>query len=176
MTLKGKKKTKTILDGSIRGRARPGRLLAIMGPSGAGKSSVMHALAGRIKESSALELFGRRLVNGQELAGDSALPAALIEQDVNFFPHMTVRETLDFRVQLQLGSRLSKKARQKVIDDIMEQLGLTKVADNIVGNTKVRGISGGERKRLSIAVEMIASPALIFLDEPTRYVCMFACV
>ena len=130
----------------------------------------MHALAGRIKESSALQLFGRRYVNGQELAGDSALPAALIEQDVNFFPHMTVRETLDFRVQLQLGSRLSQRARKKAVDDILEQLGLTKVADSIVGNNKVRGISGGERKRLSIAVEMIASPALIFLDEPTRYV------
>ena len=66
-TKNGKKKA--ILDGSIRGRARPGRMLAIMGPSGAGKSSVLHALAGRVRESSKLQLFGRRYINGHELAG-----------------------------------------------------------------------------------------------------------
>ena len=55
-----------------------------------------------------------------------------------------------------------------MVHDLMEQLGLSKIADSIVGSTKVRGISGGERKRLSIAVEMISSPELLFLDEPTR--------
>jgi energy-coupling factor transporter ATP-binding protein EcfA2 len=86
--------TKLILDGSIKGMARAGRMLAIMGPSGAGKSTVLHALAGRIKEegNNHLILWGRRYVNGRELAGDSMLPAtAFIEQDVQFFPHMTVR-------------------------------------------------------------------------------------
>ena len=80
---------------------------------------------------------------------------------------MTVRETLDFRVALKLGSQLSKKARDEMVDDLLAQTGLTDAADTIVGNIKVRGVSGGERKRLSIAVELISSPAVIFLDEPT---------
>jgi ABC-type multidrug transport system ATPase subunit len=81
---------------------------------------------------------------------------------------MTVRETLKFRVELKLGSKLkNQKAREARVDELLELVGLTKAADTIVGNAKVRGISGGERKRLSIAVEMITSPSCIFLDEPT---------
>ena len=137
--------------------------------SGAGKSTVLHALAGRIKDSSKLKLYGRRFINGNEVDGDSMLPSAFIEQDVNFFPHMTVRETLAFRIHLKLGSRLDKKARDEMAHDLMKQLGLLNAADTVVGSTKIRGISGGERKRLSIAVELISSPSLIFLDEPTRY-------
>lgn len=134
------------------------------------KSTVLHAIAGRIKDSGKIDLYGKRYVNGLELAGDSLVPSAFIEQDVNFFPHMTVHETLDFRVQLKLGNRLSKHGREQLVADLLKQVGLTKVKDTLVGNTKVRGISGGERKRLSIAVEMISSPTAIFLDEPTRYV------
>jgi ABC-type multidrug transport system ATPase subunit len=156
-----------LLDGSIRGRAQPGRMLAIMGPSGAGKSTLLHALAGRVKDSSKLKLSGKRFMNGVPVAGESMIPAAFISQEVSFFPHMTVRETLDFRVELKLGSRLSKKARDQMVHDLIEQLRLTSAADTIVGNNKVRGISGGERKRLSIAVEMISAPSVIFLDEPT---------
>jgi ABC-type multidrug transport system ATPase subunit len=160
-------KTREILDGSIRGRAKPGRMLAILGPSGAGKSTVIHALAGRVKDNPRLKLYGNRYINGHPLSGDSMVPAAFVEQDVSFFPHMTVRETLNFRVELKLGPKLSKKARDKMVTDLMSQLGLTKSADTPVGDAKVRGISGGERKRLSIAVEMIAQPNMIFLDEPT---------
>lgn len=127
----------------------------------------MHAIAGRVKEDPKLKLYGQRYLNGEPVTGDSLIPAAFIEQEVNFFPHMTVRETLNFRVELKLGSRLSKKGRDQVVEELLDQLGLTGSADTIVGNAKVRGISGGERKRLSIAVEMINSPALIFLDEPT---------
>jgi ABC-type multidrug transport system ATPase subunit len=147
--------SKVILDGSIRGRAKPGRMLAILGPSGAGKSTVLHALAGRIKDSSKLKLYGTRYLNGLPLSPDSMVPAAFIEQDVMFFPHMTVRETLSFRVELKLGSLLSKSARDAMVQDLLEQLGLSRAAETIVGGSKVRGISGGERKRLSIAVEMI---------------------
>lgn len=130
----------------------------------------MHALAGKIKYSSKLKLYGKRYVNGEPIDGDSIVPAAFVEQDVNFFPHMTVRETLNFRVDLKLGSKLSKKARRDLVENLLDLLVLRKTADSIVGDTKVRGISGGERKRLSIAVEMISSPSVIFLDEPTRYV------
>jgi len=87
---------------------------------------------------------------------------------VRFFPHMTVKETLDFQVELKMGSTLkSKEERDALVEDLMDQLGLTKSANTIVGNAKVRGLSGGERKRLSIACEMISSPPLLLLDEPT---------
>lgn len=65
------KGTKLLLDGSIRGRAQPGRMLAIMGPSGAGKSTLLHALSGRVKDSSKLHLQGSRYINGQPVSGDS---------------------------------------------------------------------------------------------------------
>lgn len=164
---KGKPATKILLDGSIRGRARPGRMLAIMGPSGAGKSTVLHALAGKIKESSKLYLEGSRYINGKPITGDSMVPSAFVEQEVAFFPHMTVRETLNFRTELKLGSRISKKARDALVKDLIAQMRLEKAADTIVGDGKVRGISGGERRRLAIACELISSPSVIFLDEPT---------
>ena len=133
----------------------------------AGKSTFLHALAGRIKDNPKLSLSGRRYFNGEEVAGDSQLPAAFIEQEVNFFPHMTVKETLDFRVELKLGKMLDKTERDEVVTSLMDQLGLGKSAGTIVGNSKIRGLSGGERKRLSIACEMISSPPIIMLDEPT---------
>jgi ABC-type multidrug transport system ATPase subunit/ABC-type multidrug transport system permease subunit len=158
---------RVLLDGSIRGRARPGRMLAIMGPSGAGKSTVVHALAGRIKESKKLELSGLRYVNGSPITGDSQVPAAFVEQQVNFFPHMTVRETLAFRVELKLGSLISKKAQAERVEELIQELNLEKAAETVVGDAKIRGISGGERRRLAIACELISSPSVIFLDEPT---------
>lgn len=170
MELKAKKKSQTsrlILDGSIRGRAQPGRMLAIMGPSGAGKSSVMHALAGKVKESSRIQLEGSRYINGHTITGASQIPAAFVKQEVSFFPYMTVRETLAFRVELKLGSLISKEAQADRVDELIQQLKLEKAADTIVGNAKVRGISGGERRRLAIACELISSPSVIFLDEPT---------
>jgi ABC-type hemin transport system ATPase subunit len=71
---------RVLLDGSISGRVRPGRMLAIMGPSGAGKSTVLHALAGRVKDSSKISLFGERFINGKPVAGDSMVPSAFIPQ------------------------------------------------------------------------------------------------
>jgi ABC-type lipoprotein export system ATPase subunit len=218
MELKAKKKNQSsrlILDGSIRGRAQPGRMLAIMGPSGklhsclyicvvvfrregkgaffcldfkmcilmyylnrcheilcaawigAGKSSVMHALAGKVKESSRIQLEGSRYINGHAITGASQIPAAFVKQEVSFFPYMTVRETLAFRVELKLGSLISKEAQVDRVDELIQQLKLEKAVDTIVGNAKVRGISGGERRRLAIACELISSPSVIFLDEPT---------
>ncbi len=80
---------------------------------------------------------------------------------------MTVRETLTFRVELKLGSQINKKTRDDLVDDLIAQMRLEKAADTIVGDAKVRGISGGERRRLAIACELISSPSVIFLDEPT---------
>lgn len=177
MTLQQKKKgvpDRVILDGSISGAAKPGRMLAIMGPSGSGKTSTLHAIAGKVKYDKRITLSGKRYLNGEPVTGDSLIPMAFVEQEVNFFPHMTVKETLDFQVELKMGSTLKTQAeRDSLVNELMGQLGLTKSANTIVGNAKIRGLSGGERKRLSIACEMISSPPVIMLDEPTRYVVQF---
>ena len=138
-----------------------------MGPSGSGKTTLMNAIAGRVKKSKNIQLSGSRYINGEQIAGDVQVPAAFIEQESIFFPQMTVKETLDFRVELKIGSKLGKSAKDDIVANLMETLGLEKVANTKVGSARVRGISGGERKRLSIACEMISSPSVIFLDEPT---------
>jgi len=143
------------------------RSLAIMGPSGSGKTTVLHALAGKVKRNNRIQLYGLRYLNGNLISEDAVIPAAFIEQDTNFFPYMTVKETLDFRVELKLGRTVNKNDRDDIVKELMALLSLSKSANTIVGNTKVRGVSGGERKRLSIACEMIDSPPVIFLDEPT---------
>jgi len=121
-----------------------------------------------VKEDKRVLLYGKRYINNVPLTGDSKIPSAFIEQEVSFFPHMTVKETLDFQVELKMGAVMkTKKERDALVGDLMDQLGLKKSANTIVGNAKVRGLSGGERKRLSIACEMISSPSVIFLDEPT---------
>lgn len=76
-------------------------------------------MSGRIKDNPKLKLYGRRYINGEPVAGDCRIPSAFVEQDVSFFPHMTVRETLRFRVNLKLGSLLSKKARREMVDELM---------------------------------------------------------
>ena len=133
-----------------------------------GKSTLLHAISGKVKEDKKVSLYGKRYINNVPLAGDSKIPSAFIEQEVNYFPHMTVKETLDFHVKLKMGDvKKTKKEMDALVEELMAQLGLKKSANTIVGNAKVRGISGGERKRLSIACEMISSPSVIFIDEPT---------
>lgn len=161
------KNKRVILDGSVCGKASPGRMLAIIGGSGAGKTSLLHALAGSVQQSTKVEISGMRYINGNPVLGDALVPSAFIPQEVDFFPHMTVAETLDFRIELMLGDTIDLSTRRRLVNNILERYALNDVADTIIGNSKIRGISGGERKRLTIACEMIGSAQLIFLDEPT---------
>lgn len=77
------------------------------------------------------------------------------------------RETLTTAAQLRMGASASPAAVEKTVNGLIKRLGLTTAANTIVGNAKVRGLSGGERKRLSIACELLGDPALLFCDEPT---------
>lgn len=95
------------------------------------------------------------------------LPIAFVEQEANFFSQMTVRETLRFRVELEYGKQLSIRAKGDLINNLIDVMRLGKAAETVVGNARVRGISGGERRRLAIACELVTSPSAIFLDEPT---------
>lgn len=96
-----------------------------------------------------------------------ALPRCAVMQDDLLNGNLTVLETLKYTAELRLPRSLSNADRMERIRVVMEQMGLTKAADVIVGSALKKGISGGERKRLCVAMELLTKPMLLFLDEPT---------
>lgn len=93
--------------------------------------------------------------------------SAYVQQDDVLYSHQTVRETLDMAAQLRLHDASSKEERDALVTSLIAQLGLVKAQDTEIGNERVRGVSGGERKRTNLGVELISDPSVIFLDEPT---------
>lgn len=152
-----------VLLNKLSGEAKAGRLLAIMGPSGSGKTSLINVLAGQLPAAGRLRLTGQLSFDGR-LLKSGAPKVAYVRQEDLFFSQLTVRETLSLAAELQLSNKLDKG---RYVNDLLYRLGLGSCADTIVGDNKVRGISGGEKKRLSIACELVASPSVIFADEPT---------
>ncbi|KAF0895647.1 hypothetical protein E2562_013934 [Oryza meyeriana var. granulata] len=140
-------------------RARPGELLAIVGPSGAGKSTLLEILAGRLHPSPPPDL----LLNGSPAtSADLRRVSAYVTQRDVLFPLLTVRETLRFSARLRLGTRVSPKDIDARVDALIDDLTLARVAA-----TRVKDLSGGERRRVSIGVEAVHDPAVLILDEPT---------
>ncbi|GFZ21462.1 ABC-2 type transporter family protein [Actinidia rufa] len=150
----------------LSGEAKPGRLLAIMGPSGSGKTTLLNVLAGQTVASPRLHLSGLLEVNGRPISNRS-FKFAYVRQEDLFFSQLTVRETLSLAAELQLQEISSVEERDEYVNNLLFKIGLVSCADSRVGDAKVRGISGGEKKRLSLACELIASPSVIFADEPT---------
>ncbi|KAJ9163274.1 hypothetical protein P3X46_022959 [Hevea brasiliensis] len=151
---------------NVSGEAKPGRLLAIMGPSGSGKTTLLNVLARQLMASPRLHLSGLLEVNGIPIS-NIAYKFAYVRQEDLLFSQLTVRETLSLAAELQLPEISSVEERDEFVNNLLFKLGLVSCADSIVGDAKVRGISGGEKKRLSLACELIASPSVIFADEPT---------
>ncbi|GLT35031.1 hypothetical protein SLA2020_095160 [Shorea laevis] len=151
---------------NVSGEAKPGRLLAIMGPSGSGKTTLLNVLAGQLMASPRLHLSGRLEVNGRP-SSNKAYKFAYVRQEDLFFSQLTVRETLSIAAELQLPNLSSVDEKDEYVNNLLFKLGLVSCADTNVGDAKVRGISGGEKKRLSLACELMASPSVIFSDEPT---------
>ncbi|KAF6138891.1 hypothetical protein GIB67_025620 [Kingdonia uniflora] len=159
-------KTVRFLLRNVRGEAKSGRLLAIMGPSGSGKTTLLNVLAGQLGASKRLHLSGVIEVNGRPRSGKDYKLAYVRQEDL-FFSQLTVRETLSLAAELQLPDVVSVEEREEYVNNLIYRLGLVNCADSNVGDAKIRGISGGEKKRLSLACELIASPSVIFADEPT---------
>nr|XP_043617092.1 ABC transporter G family member 25 [Erigeron canadensis] len=154
---------RTILNG-ITGMVHPGELLAILGPSGSGKSTLLNALGGRLPGH---YFSGTVHANGRKLTKNVLKRTGFVTQDDVLYPYLTVRETLIFCALLRLPKSLSRQEKTEVADSVINELGLSKCGDTIIGNTFIRGVSGGERKRVSIAHEMLVNPSLLILDEPT---------
>ncbi|KAF8390038.1 hypothetical protein HHK36_024559 [Tetracentron sinense] len=159
-------KTVRFLLKNVSGEAKPGRLLAIMGPSGSGKTTLLNVLAGQIMASPRLLLSGLLEDNGKPRS-NKPFKFAYVRQEDLFFSQLTVRETLSLAAELQLSEISFVEDRDEYVNNLLFRLGLVSCADSNVGDAKVRGISGGEKKRLSLACELIASPSVIFADEPT---------
>ncbi|CAI0405389.1 unnamed protein product [Linum tenue] len=148
----------------ITGYAPKGCITAVMGPSGAGKSTLLDGLAGRIASGS---LKGKVSLDGKETSpGLIKRTSAYVMQDDRLFPMLTVYETLLFAADFRLGAIpiFEKKDR---VEKLIDQLGLSSTRNTYIGDEGTRGVSGGERRRVSIGVDIIHGPSLLFLDEPT---------
>ncbi|KAF6155279.1 hypothetical protein GIB67_019805 [Kingdonia uniflora] len=155
--------TKRLLEG-LNGFAEPGRIMAIMGPSGSGKSTLLDSLAGRLSEN--VIMTGNILVNGKK-RGMNYGAVAYVTQEDTLLGTLTVRETVTYSAYLRLPPNMNKEEINRVVEGTIEEMGLEDCADRMIGNWHRRGISGGEKKRLSIALEILTCPRVLFLDEPT---------
>jgi ATP-binding cassette subfamily G (WHITE) protein 2 len=157
-----KKKYKQILY-DMNGIFKPG-MNAILGPTGSGKSSLLDILADR-KDRQGLE--GQILMDGQPQTADFKYRVGYVVQDDIISGNLTVRENLLFSANLRLPRNVSSEAKKAIVEEVIGQLGLEKCADLKVGTEFLRGISGGERRRTNVGMELVLSPGVLFLDEPT---------
>ncbi|KAL5719280.1 ABC transporter G member 28 [Ranunculus cassubicifolius] len=162
ITLKGKHKH---LMRCVTGKLRPGRVSAVMGPSGAGKTTFLSALAGKV---TGCTMSGSILINGKnESIHSYKRIIGFVPQDDIVHGNLTVEENLWFSARCRLAADMSKPDKVLVVERVIEALGLQAVRDSIVGTVEQRGISGGQRKRVNVGLEMVMEPSLLILDEPT---------
>nr|GMD23067.1 ABC transporter G family member 15-like [Ipomoea batatas] len=159
----GQGPTKKLLQG-ISGYAEPGRIMAIMGPSGSGKSTLLDSLAGRL--ASNVVMTGNILLNGKKRRLDYGVVAYVTQEDV-LLGTLTPREAITYSAKLRLPTTMTNQDIKEIVEGTIMEMGLLDCADRLVGNWQLRGISGGEKKRLSIALEILVRPRILFLDEPT---------
>ncbi|WVZ01710.1 hypothetical protein V8G54_022516 [Vigna mungo] len=155
--------TKRLLNG-LSGYAEPNKIMAIMGPSGSGKSTLLDALAGRLSRN--VIMSGNVFLNGKKRRLDYG-GAAYVTQEETMLGTLTVRETIYYSANLRLPGSMRREEVNEIIEGTIMEMGLQECADRIIGNWHLRGISGGEKRRLSIALEILTRPTLLFLDEPT---------
>ncbi|KAL2929376.1 ABC transporter G family member 38 [Bienertia sinuspersici] len=154
-----------VLLNGVSGSFRPGVLTALMGVTGAGKTTLLDVLAGR-KNTGHIE--GSIKVSGYlKKQATFARVSGYCEQNDIHSHLMTVYESILFSASLRLSKDISSEAKQNFVDEIMELIELTQIKDALVGQPDVNGLSVEQRKRLTIAVELVANPSILFMDEPT---------
>ena len=157
---------KQILSG-IQGIAQPGQLMAIMGASGAGKTSFLDILA-RKKKRGVVE--GQFYVNGEKVIDNEYRSVVgFVDQEDTMLPTLTVHETILTSALLRLPRDMGISAKEERVYEVEKQLGIYHIRNQLIGSEegKGRGISGGEKRRVGIACELVTSPSILFLDEPT---------
>ena len=164
MRLKRKTQNPYVLT-DVTGEFRNSSLTVILGPSGAGKSSLLTCLAGRALNCRA---HGRILINGTpgKLSHHKRI-IGFVPQDDIMFSLLTVEENLLFAARFKMLRGSNWTEHQMRTNDVIHLLGLENVKDQIVGDEQARGISGGQKKRVNIGIELVGRPKILFLDEPT---------
>ncbi|GJZ47224.1 pleiotropic drug resistance protein 1-like protein [Tanacetum coccineum] len=164
MREQGTNKARLMLLKGVSGAFRPGVLTALMGVSGAGKTTLMDVLAGR-KTGGYIE--GDIRISGYPKKQETfARISGYCEQNDIHSPHVTVYESLLYSAWLRLSTN-DEGTRKMFVDEVMELVELNPLRDALVGLPGVNGLSTEQRKRLTIAVELVANPSIIFMDEPT---------
>ena len=144
-----------------------GGLWAVLGPSGSGKTTFLSALSLRL-DLYRMTQTGLLMLNGRTYTRRMLKSmSGYVMQDDLVNPYMTVAETLSYAAELRMPQDSSAAQRDEMCAHVLDLVGISHCADVLVGDTRVKGISGGERKRLCIAVELLTKPRLLFLDEPT---------
>lgn len=147
-------------------RMQSGQMLAVIGDTDCGRASLLDVILGRVPGSQAPS--GQVWINGRpstpQLVRQSV---AHVRRHEQLLPNLTVRETLTFTAQLRLPSTFSKAQRDERVNAVIAELRLRQCANTRVGNAYVRGVSGGERRRVSIGVQLLWNPGILVLDEPT---------
>ncbi|CAA0834044.1 ABC transporter G family member 28 [Striga hermonthica] len=162
LTLKGKNKH---LLRCVTGKLVPGHVSAVMGPSGAGKTTFLSALTGK---ATGCIITGSILINGKDEPMQSYKRIiGYVPQDDIVHGNLTVEENLWFSARCRLPADIGKAEKVLVVERVIESLGLQPVRDSLVGTVEKRGISGGQRKRVNVGLEMVMEPSLLILDEPT---------
>ncbi|XP_024945590.1 protein SNQ2-like [Cephus cinctus] len=149
------------------GVAYPGELLVIMGSSGAGKTTLLNALT--FRSGRGVTVSGIRAANGRRVTSTVLTSrTAYVQQDDLFIGTLTVKEHLLFQAMLRMDRDIPYRQRTKRVDEVISELALTKCKNTIIGIPgRIKGLSGGEMKRLSFASEVLTDPPLMFCDEPT---------
>lgn len=155
-------KEKTILNG-VTGTVCPGEILAMLGPSGSGKTTLLTALGGRLTG----KISGKISYNSHPFSGTIKRRTGFVAQDDVLYPHLTVTETLLYTALLRLPKTLTHDEKAQHVENVITELGLIRCKNSMIGGPLFRGISGGEKKRVSIGQEMLTNPSLLLLDEPT---------
>ncbi|XP_050505521.1 protein white isoform X3 [Diabrotica virgifera virgifera] len=151
---------------SVDGVACSGELLAILGSSGSGKTTLLNALT--YLPMDGMVVSGMRCINGVPVDGQRLRNvSAFVQQDDCFITTLTVREHLVFQALVRMERGVSYNQRLIRVDEVLSELLLKKCENTIIGSTDKGGISGGERKRLTFASEMLTNPHIMFCDEPT---------
>lgn len=152
-----------LLDAS--GSVNSGQVLAIMGPSGAGKTTLLDILANRTKVG---QVTGNVYVNGRTCSKEEYIQLiGYVDQEDTMIPTLTVYETILYSALLRLPRSMSTAAKEYRVMEVMQELGIDGIKDSRIGQSGDRSISGGERRRVAIACELVTSPSILFLDEPT---------
>ncbi|KAG9314939.1 hypothetical protein JVU11DRAFT_4047 [Chiua virens] len=149
----------------VRGVAHPGSLTAVMGASGSGKSTLIDILAHRSKIGS---VSGSILINGRSVTPSQVRHVSgYVDQEDTLMETLTVYETVLYSALLRLPREMPEEEKIARVYGTLEELGIRGIMDRRIGGSGKRSISGGEKRRVSIACELVTSPSILFLDEPT---------